>query len=143
MTTQSGLIEEIHSLRQHATTLYGDYKTANHEEGIFQAIGYKEFSAIPSDDLQPESPLFRPAVEQMQLATRQYAKKQLKWIKKQMLPAILKARSKGGEVYIYVLPAGDSSSGIKLLRGKYRFRQLSRRNIEEKSISVHRTQSNA
>lgn len=54
----------------------------------------------------------------MKLSTRQYAKKQIKWIKKQLLPAIIKARSMGGEVYIYVLPAGRSERGIELLQSE-------------------------
>jgi hypothetical protein len=88
------------------------------EEGIFQSIGYKEFGAIPTSDLTSVHPLFASGLERMKLSTRQYAKKQIKWIKKQLLPAIIKARSMGGEVYIYVLPAGRSERGIELLQSE-------------------------
>lgn len=85
------------------------------EEGIFQAIGYKEFVTIPTEDLSRDHPLFAPSLERMKLSTRQYAKKQIKWIKKQLLPAVRKARHMGGEVDVYVLPAGRSEEGLELL----------------------------
>jgi tRNA A37 N6-isopentenylltransferase MiaA len=104
-------------LRNQAELIYGAEDRASHEEGIFQSIGYKEFAGIPTSELSPDHPLFKPAVERMKLSTRQYAKKQLKWIKKQLLPAVKKAKSQGGEVYVYVLKAGESKDGRKLLEG--------------------------
>jgi tRNA dimethylallyltransferase len=114
---QKGLIDEIIGLRGQAELIYGAEDRASHEEGIFQSIGYKEFTSIPTSELSPAHPLFKPAVERMKLSTRQYAKKQLKWIKKQLLPAVQKAKSQGGEVYIYVLKAGETKHGRELLEG--------------------------
>jgi tRNA dimethylallyltransferase len=96
------------------------------EEGIFQSIGYKEFATIPTGDLISEHPLFASGLERMKLSTRQYAKKQIKWIKKQLLPAVLKARSMGGEIDVYVLPAGFSEEGIELLQSERKGKPLIR-----------------
>jgi hypothetical protein len=40
--------------------------------------------------------------------TQQYAKSQLKWIRKQLLPVIKEARALGGEVEVYAVPGGPS-----------------------------------
>lgn len=73
----------------------------------------------------------------MKLSTRQYAKSQLKWIKKQLLPAVgaeqqrrrrsAKDQNSGGgsgiqdDVLVYVLPGGESGTGIgtELLRREF------------------------
>jgi len=46
--------------------------------------------------------------------TCQYAKSQLKWIRKQLLPAVAEARALGGDVSVYVVPGG--AGGIKEAR---------------------------
>jgi len=114
-------------LRSQAELIYGAEDRASHEEGIFQSIGYKEFAGIPTSELSPNHPLFDPAIERMKLSTRQYAKKQLKWIQKQLLPAVKKAKSKGGEVYVYVLKAGESEDGRNLLEGLFSSERRKRR----------------
>lgn len=109
-----GLLSEVRELRQAVRSAYGSEDAADHEEGIFQSIGYKEFSEIPTDQLEPGHPLFGRSLERMKIATRQYAKSQLKWIKKQLLPAVKEARGKeqGQEVWVYVLPGGEKDGGI-------------------------------
>lgn len=47
-------------------------------------------------------------VDRTKVSTQQYAKSQLKWIKKQFLPAVREARSLGGEVEVYVVPGGET-----------------------------------
>lgn len=51
----------------------------------------------------------------MKLSTHQYAKSQIKWIKKQLLPAIREAKEMGGELEIYVVPGGER--GIQVAEG--------------------------
>lgn len=46
------------------------------------------------------------------LSTHQYAKSQIKWIKKQLLPAAGEAKSLGGDVHIYVVPGGAPGEPI-------------------------------
>lgn len=79
--------------------------------------GYKEFEPYlsrkhrnPSQtiDSDPElRKLFEQGVEEMKSSTRQYAKRQVKWIKTKLLPAIRSAP--GGEVDVFVLDASGSS----------------------------------
>jgi tRNA dimethylallyltransferase len=45
------------------------------------------------------------------IRTQQYAKYQLKWIRKQLLPAIREARALGGDVEIYVVRGGGGAEG--------------------------------
>lgn len=114
---QRGLIDEVIDLRHRAAAIYGADDRTDHEEGIFQSIGYKEFSAIPTEQLTPSHPLFEPALDRMKLSTRQYAKKQLKWIRTQLLPAVKRARTLGGQVDVHVVNAGESEEAIKILDG--------------------------
>lgn len=60
---------------------------------------------MPLDDAFSH-PGFKQMLERMKLSTHQYAKSQIKWIKKQLLPAAAEARALGGEVYVYVVPGG-------------------------------------
>lgn len=57
----------------------------------------------------------------MKLSTHQYAKSQIKWIRKQLLPAVKEARSLGGEVEVYVVRGGQEGQGpaIRLLDCEY------------------------
>ncbi|KAI5449780.1 tRNA dimethylallyltransferase, mitochondrial [Naganishia albida] len=107
-----GLIDEIKQLREQAVRIYGTEQTIDHQEGIFQSIGYKEFSHIPTDRLTPADPLFAPALERMKISTRQYAKRQLKWVQKQMLPVVKQARERGDEVWVYVVRGGDADAPL-------------------------------
>ena len=81
--------------------------------------GYKEFSHIPTSRLTPSDPLFAPALERIKISTRQYAKRQLKWIQKQLLPVIRQAlnqeRTDGQEeqsVWVYVVRGGDADVAL-------------------------------
>lgn len=79
--------------------------------------GYKEFSHISTSDLHPLYPLFAPAVERMKLSTRQYAKKQIKWIKNQLIPAVRRARELGGDVSVYLVRGGESLDAVRVCGG--------------------------
>ncbi|KAJ9116773.1 hypothetical protein QFC24_006664 [Naganishia onofrii] len=126
-----GLIDEIKQLREEAVRVYGSEETIDHQEGIFQS--YKEFAHIPTSQLTPTNPLFAPALERMKTATRQYAKRQLKWVEKQLMPVIKQAlvhqrqvgrammTGEGTEdngVWVYVVRGGDvdTALGADILR---------------------------
>ncbi|WVQ99561.1 hypothetical protein IAU59_006697 [Kwoniella sp. CBS 9459] len=105
---ENGLLREIAELRGIAQTIYGTTEATDHTEGIFQSIGYKEFSALRLPQDHPATdPAFAPALARTKLSTHQYAKSQVKWIKKQLLPVVREARALGGEVYVYVVNGGD------------------------------------
>lgn len=48
----------------------------------------------------------------MKISTRQYAKRQLKWVQKQMLPVVKQARERGDEVWVYVVRGGDADAPL-------------------------------
>ena len=75
--------------------------------------GYKEFADLPLPQPEPPTdPRFPAMVDRTKLSTVQYAKSQLKWITKQLLPAVREARALGGEVYVYVVPGGEEGEGV-------------------------------
>lgn len=83
--------------------LYQYYKSKNFdpdqcENGVWQVIGFKEF--LPWLENQ-SSVSVEDCVDRMKIRTRQYAKKQVKWIKKMLIPDI------NGDIYL--LDATDLS----------------------------------
>lgn len=99
-------------MRETALQMYGSDNAIDHTEGIFQAIGYKEFAGLRLPQDQPSSdPLFPAMLAQTKARTHQYAKSQIKWIRKQLLPAVREARSLGGEVEVYAVPGGVEGEG--------------------------------
>jgi tRNA dimethylallyltransferase len=81
-------------------------------------IGYKEFSCLDLDNDPLSDPQFGDMLERMKLSTYQYARSQIKWIKKQLLPAVKEARSLGGDVQVYVVKGGEEgyAPSIRLLQ---------------------------
>lgn len=84
--------------------------------------GYKEFATYfddietrPDDNALRER-LFKTAITDMQLGTRQYARRQIKWVRNKLLPAIYKLwEAEDSEsvedrsVHIYLLDATGES----------------------------------
>jgi len=81
-------------------------------------IGYKEFSGLDLEKDPMSDPQFGEMLERMKLSTYQYARSQIKWIKKQLLPAVKEARSLGGDVQVYVVRGGEEgyAPSIQLLQ---------------------------
>ncbi|KAF5386706.1 hypothetical protein D9615_001730 [Tricholomella constricta] len=116
---EQGLLSEIHSLRQIAAGVSRDEALASTEStkakadytlGIYQAIGYKEFHDYLSAP-EPSDKAFKAAVEHMKVSTRQYAKRQLSWIRNKLLPAVYTANAEEAVIPTYLLDAtvlGDS-----------------------------------
>ncbi|CAL9731143.1 tRNA dimethylallyltransferase [Monosporozyma unispora] len=75
------------------------------ENGIWQVIGYKEFLPWLQD---PEHNSLEDGIKKMKVRTRQYAKRQVKWIKKMLIPDI---KGKG----IYLLNATDLTKWHQLV----------------------------
>ncbi|GAA5821382.1 hypothetical protein JCM11251_004597 [Rhodosporidiobolus azoricus] len=113
---QRGLLAEIDELWQVANASGAD--ATNYSKGIYQAIGYKEFEAYlahkhrnPTLTLENDPTLrklFDQGVESMKVSTRQYAKRQVKWIKSKLLPAVRKLENDDG-VTVVLLDASDLS----------------------------------
>jgi len=81
-------------------------------------IGYKEFAGLDLENDPLSDPKFGEMLERMKLSTYQYARSQIKWIKKQLLPAVKEARSLGGDVQVYVVRGGEEgyAPSIQLLQ---------------------------
>ncbi|CAN3355475.1 tRNA dimethylallyltransferase [Diutina catenulata] len=99
-----GAVEEVHEL-------YDVYTKTNQPDctsGVWQVIGFKEF--LPWLASNPNDPgAFAEGVERMKIRTRQYAKYQIKWIKRLLSVELQKeARfnwNNGGKLYL--LDASD------------------------------------
>lgn len=113
---ESGARDEIHEL-------YEVYKkqepSPDCTRGIWQVIGFKEF--LPwleaGADLQS---LFEEGVERMKIRTRQYAKHQVKWIRK-LLSVELEKESRFNFKYggkLYLLDASDLSQWQENVHGR-------------------------
>lgn len=57
-----------------------------------QTSGYKEFHDYLSAP-EPSDKAFNAAVERMKISTRQYAKRQVSWIRNKLLPAMYAANA--------------------------------------------------
>jgi tRNA dimethylallyltransferase len=64
-------------------------ETPDYTNGIFQSIGFKEFhqylTSGEEDSEEKKKQLYEKGVEQLQLVTRQYARKQIKWMRQRFL----------------------------------------------------------
>nr|GAT57573.1 tRNA isopentenyltransferase [Mycena chlorophos] len=89
-----GLLDEVRALRRISEANESDYTL-----GIYQSIGYREFHGYLTASA-PADNMFREAVENMKTSTRQYAKRQISWIRNKLLPAVHAA-----EVPTYLLNA--------------------------------------
>lgn len=95
----SGLLDEVRTMDDflHAQEAVGE--TIDRTRGIWVSIGYKEFEdyqkalrsgSVSSSEL---AKLKQDGIESTQAATRQYAKRQVRWIRIKLLNALLKAKS--------------------------------------------------
>ena len=73
----------------------------------------------------------------MKLSTYQYARSQVKWIKKQLLPVVKEARSLGGDVQVYVVRGGEEgyAPSIQLLQCEPRSKEVA---DEQASLAARR-----
>ncbi|KAJ2916049.1 hypothetical protein MD484_g4398, partial [Candolleomyces efflorescens] len=108
---EKGLLEEIRELRRiaDAATQTTDSKSASaHNDytlGIYQAIGYKEFHNFLDNPTSDN--VFQESVERMKISTRQYAKKQISWIRNKLMPAVREANAQADTVSLYLLDAAE------------------------------------
>jgi tRNA dimethylallyltransferase len=95
---QRGLLDEVRTLHDYATE-HSAQQPIDDSRGIWVSIGYKEFSAYTAalasgeasdTDLQA---LKDEAIERTKIATRQYAKRQTRWIRIKLLQALQAAHA--------------------------------------------------
>ncbi|QSL65474.1 hypothetical protein MERGE_002785 [Pneumocystis wakefieldiae] len=107
---RSGLFDEINMMYDVWNTLDKQKLDLNAQKGIWQAIGFKEFLPylqLPKDSKeQTRNTYLLNAIASMKLATRQYARKQVKWIKNKLYPL---CKETGTDIRFYLLDATDLS----------------------------------
>lgn len=132
---RKGLLDEIRSLRTIAEAGRKNKPTdeipyTDFTLGIYQSIGYKEFNAYLTS---PTDLLFKEAVDLMKLSTRQYAKKQISWMRNKLHPAVLQANAEELTTPLYLLDATDlgedwvfnvSEPAVKIMEDFLDYRQL-------------------
>lgn len=103
-------VQELNSFRKNHEACTG--ATVDQTRGIWVSIGYKEFLDYQfalSDGSQPALEIEKmkmAAIEKTQAATRQYANRQIKWIRIKLLNALLSAGQKDN---FFLLDGSDLS----------------------------------
>ena len=109
---QNGLISEAESMYASLRKLKSEGYVVDQTAGIWAAIGYKEFekylSASQDIDASPKDleDLKSESIERTKIETRQYAKSQMKWIRRKLLKALLDGNM---DKTLYLLDATDLS----------------------------------
>ena len=91
---EAGLLNEVKSMQTFLHKQQASGATVDETRGIWVSIGWKEFepylaalqSNVESQDKLAE--LYETSIEQIKAATRQYAKRQVRWIRLKLLPAL-------------------------------------------------------
>ncbi|KAF9052739.1 tRNA isopentenyltransferase [Panaeolus papilionaceus] len=96
-----GLLDEVRCLRDMAGTV-PTTPPLDFTLGIYQSIGYKEFCAYLD---APSDASFKEAEERMKISTRQYAKRQISWLRNKLIPAIDTANAIERQIPLYILDA--------------------------------------
>ncbi|EJD02072.1 tRNA isopentenyltransferase [Fomitiporia mediterranea MF3/22] len=100
-----GLLDEMRSA-------YGVVReTPDFTLGVFQSIGFREFYAYLNQEEKTDQ-LYETAVAEMKLNTIKYARRQVKWIRNKLLPALENANEQDDQSSdtIYLLDATDLSA---------------------------------
>jgi tRNA dimethylallyltransferase len=112
MVTQ-GLLDEVSTLSDFYDSRIADGESIDTTRGIWVAIGYKEFldyqAALRKGDTSPNelSKLLAQAIEKTKAGTRQYAKRQIRWIRIKLNNAIDTAGAKNS---FFMLDGSDLST---------------------------------
>lgn len=96
---ERGALQEIKQLYEYYSQ--NKFTPEQCENGVWQVIGFKEFLPWLTGKTDDNTVKLEDCIERMKTRTRQYAKRQVKWIKKMLIPDI-----KGD---IYLLDATDLS----------------------------------
>lgn len=102
-----GLPEEVTSMQSFLRDRENQGDSIDQSRGIWVAIGFKEFLPYILDGRRPEK-LRQEGIERTKIATRQYAKRQDRWIRLRLQRAVSAADLTH---HMYLLDATDSSRG--------------------------------
>ena len=95
---KQGLLEEISELHSLLRGTEKQHISLDNSKGIESAIGYKEFEHYLNSldsrvNTEEKERLKAEAIEQVKVATRQYAKRQTRWIRQKLLPDVRTAKA--------------------------------------------------
>ncbi|KAI0157866.1 tRNA isopentenyltransferase [Hypoxylon sp. FL1284] len=90
---RDGLVDEVRSLHENRRLRAGKGDPVDLTRGIWQSIGYKQmepFLNVERDGSDPSllDQLKETGLEEIRIATRQYATYQLRWIRRKLIPTI-------------------------------------------------------
>lgn len=107
-----GLINEVHALNHFERQQSACNDPVDETRGIWVSIGYKQFRpyAQAIEDGQPaaeSASLLKQAILSTKTATRQYAKRQVRWIRIKLLNELSQTNARGK---LYLLDGSDISS---------------------------------
>ncbi|KAK0638188.1 tRNA dimethylallyltransferase [Lasiodiplodia hormozganensis] len=108
----NGLLSEVDELDRFLQQRESEGHPVDRTRGIWVSIGYKEFEAYQraltasSADDKELAKLRTQAIEQVQAGTRQYAKRQLRWIRIKLMNALANANAMKS---LYLLDGSDLS----------------------------------
>lgn len=109
---EAGLLEEVKSMNGFLRDKERDDITVDRSRGIWISIGWKEFEpylaalASGTGDQGTLNNLLSMSIEQTKAATRQYAKRQIRWIRLKLIPAL---SSQNALDNLYLLDGTDLS----------------------------------
>lgn len=111
------LLEEVNELQQHAANEHAQGRPIDETRGIWVSIGFKEFKpyheALANSLEKPAvSRVLSEGIERTKIANRQYAKRQVRWIRLKLLDALAQA---GSRDELYLLDSGDVSKFDELV----------------------------
>ncbi|KAI1135669.1 tRNA isopentenyltransferase [Hypoxylon sp. FL0543] len=107
-----GLMDEVKSLHESQRLRSERGEAVNLTRGIWQSIGYKQMEPALEAERNGANPakvdeLKEVGLEEMRVATRQYAKYQLRWIRHKSIPAF---KEHGAMDYLFLLDSSDASN---------------------------------
>ena len=82
-----GLLEEVIAMQSFLDGQEQQGHSIDRSRGIWVAIGFKEFLSYIMDPCRPEK-LKKEGIERVKIATRQYSKRQLRWIRLRLQRAV-------------------------------------------------------
>ncbi len=113
---QDGLLSEVKSLDEYFHTEQSKGRTIKRDTGIWVSIGFKEFASylsacrtnknnheVGSAELET---LKQSTIERIQIATRQYAKRQIRWIRIKLLHALAATKMTD---HLFVVDGNDTA----------------------------------
>ncbi|KAI5900077.1 tRNA isopentenyltransferase [Schizophyllum commune H4-8] len=116
---EQGLLDEVRALIDISNDNAGkpQPEDVDFTQGIYQSIGYREFYAYLTNP-HATSEDFAKAVDDMKTSTRQYAKRQVQWIRNQLRPVVEGSDQSEHKAQLYLLDATDLHRWDEEVRSK-------------------------